>query len=99
MRTIFILAIAAISIANTGRRQPPIASMEHQWGRLNEECRGGSHTPDDAVCTRRDRVGEALQRRGICYSYSDWRVFPVDYDFHPCSQTHPKGWVPDPEFR
>jgi hypothetical protein len=68
--------------------------LKRQWLVLEDECRGGAHTPDDAICTERDRILTELQRRGICWIYSDWRVFPSDYHWHPCSQAHPKGWRP-----
>lgn len=70
------------------------AKLKARWGRLEEECRGGQHSPDDAVCTERDKVGEALRRRGVCWAYSDWRVTPPWYEWHPCSQKRPQGWRP-----
>lgn len=56
---------------------------------LNEECRGGSHDTADKVCRQRDASGLELERRGICWAYSDANVYPMDYDWHPCSQSKP----------
>lgn len=66
------------------------AELKRQWLAMNEECRGGQHEPDDDVCTARDNIGVELERRGICWSYSDWRVLPTEYDWHPCGQPRPK---------
>lgn len=80
------------------RKATDTKSLQRRWGQLETECRGGPHTPDDAVCTERDRVTAELERRGVCWAYSDWRVYPSDYKWHPCSEAHPKGWRPGPEF-
>jgi hypothetical protein len=69
--------------------------LQRQWEVMNEECRGGQHNPDDAICTDRDNIGVALEARGICWAYSDWRVYPTDFRWHPCSQARPVGWRPD----
>ena len=68
--------------------------LKARWLRLEEECRGGQHDPDDAVCTERNRVLNELERRGVCWAYRDDRVTPTLYDWHPCSQRRPKGWRP-----
>lgn len=69
--------------------------LQRQWLVMETECRGGQHDPGDAICRERNSVGKELERRGICWAYSDWRVFPFDYAWHPCSQARPKGWKPD----
>jgi hypothetical protein len=56
---------------------------------LNEECRGGQHDSEDATCKQRDNIGAELEKRGICWAYSDYTVYPMDYDWHPCSQARP----------
>lgn len=98
-RSLIILAIpAALAATNAvSQRNYPqtVPELKRQWLVMNEECRGGQHSPDDDVCTARDNIGVELERRGICWSYSDWRVYPTDYDWHPCSQATPKGWKPD----
>ena len=63
--------------------------LKSRWLTLNEECRGGPHSPGDAVCTQRDAVGQDLENRGICWAYSDYDVLPTDYRWHPCSQARP----------
>lgn len=70
------------------------AELKRQWMVMNEECRGGQHDPDDAICKARDGIGAELERRGTCWAYSDWQVFPTQYDWHPCNQPRPKGWRP-----
>ncbi len=77
-------------------KSPSILAMEERWGQLNEECAGGLHELGDAVCNARDEAERALERRGVCWSYSDWRVPRAEYQFHPCSQPRPAGFKPDP---
>lgn len=70
----------------------PLASdddLKDQWGALNEECRGGQHTPEDEICSGRDRVETALQGRGWCWAYSDPAIVPTDYDWHKCYVARP----------
>lgn len=71
------------------------AELKRQWMVMEDECRGGQHGPGDAICKARDEIGTELKRRGTCWAYSDWRVFPTQYDWHPCSQARPKGWRPE----
>lgn len=63
--------------------------LKSRWLALNEECRGGPHLPEDAVCTERDQIGQDLESRGICWAYSDYNVLPTEYRWHPCSQARP----------
>jgi hypothetical protein len=77
-------------------KSPSILAMEERWGYLNEECVGGPHELGDAVCNARDEAERALERRGVCWAYSDWRVPRAEYQFHPCSQPRPAGFEPDP---
>lgn len=65
---------------------------------LEEECRGGQHSPDDPTCRSRDQAFAALEKRNWCWAYSDWRVVAADADWHRCEVTHPAGWKPDPAF-
>ena len=63
--------------------------LKDQWDALNEECRGGPHTPDDEVCTARDRANSALESRGWCWAYSDVSVVAADYRWHRCDVARP----------
>lgn len=63
--------------------------LKAQWANQNDECRGGSHAPDDAVCKGRDDTENRLNQRGWCWAYSDVDVVAADYDWHPCSQARP----------
>lgn len=75
---------------------PSILAMKERWGQLNEQCVGGPHELGDAVCNARDQAQTALERRGVCWAYSDWRVPRSEYQFHPCSEPTPAGFKPDP---
>lgn len=66
-----------------------IDQLEAQWAALNQECRGGDHSPADAVCKGRDDAEAALRRRDVCWEYSDTDVLPVDYKWHDCSEPRP----------
>lgn len=90
-----IASAIALTPAVATAKPESMVSMKARWGRLNEECVGGPHQLGDAVCNARDRVQEALERRGVCWYYSDIRVTPAEYSFHPCSQPRPKGWRPN----
>lgn len=83
--TLIALAIAAPVLA----KPVSTAALERQWMALNEECRGGNHLPEDAVCKRRDATERALKRKGRCWAYSDPNVFPFDYRWHYCRRTRP----------
>ncbi|MEI6643719.1 MAG: DUF2939 domain-containing protein [Novosphingobium sp.] len=63
--------------------------LKNQWGALNEECRGGQHTPEDEICSGRDRMETVLQSRGWCWAYSDTDIVPADYNWHKCDVTRP----------
>lgn len=86
--TAAMLALLATAGA-VAKPAPSSTAMKRQWLAANEECRGGQHGPSDSVCLRRDRLGTALERRGICWAYSDVNVYPFDYGWHPCSQARP----------
>lgn len=81
-----------------GDRQTSIPALEARWIKLEDECGRGDQTQDDAVCQSREDVRTELEKRGICWSYSDWRVFPTEYQWHPCSEPAPPNWKPDPIF-
>lgn len=51
---------------------------------LDEECRGGQHTPDDETCRLRDRVFADLEKRGWCWAYRDINIMPADFRWHRC---------------
>lgn len=68
--------------------------LKRQWGVMEEECRGGQHDPEDAICTARNDIQSELERRGVCWAYSDWRVTNAEYSWHPCAQARPRGWSP-----
>lgn len=76
-------------------KPPSILEMQERWGQLNEQCVGGPHELGDAVCNARDQAQRALERRGVCWAYSDWRVPRAEYQFHPCSESTPTGFKPD----
>ncbi|OYZ12556.1 MAG: hypothetical protein B7Y36_03390 [Novosphingobium sp. 28-62-57] len=63
--------------------------LKNQWGALNEECRGGQHTPEDEICSSRDRMETVLQSRGWCWAYSDTDIVPADFNWHKCDATRP----------
>jgi len=67
-----------------------VEQLKAHWLALNEECRGGPHTLEDAVCTGRDKALLILEQRGVCWAYSDDDVVSADYEWHPCSQARPK---------
>ena len=67
-----------------------VEQLKAHWQALNEECRGSSHAPEDAVCTGRDDAEGILKKRGICWAYSDIEVTPVNYEWHPCSEERPR---------
>ena len=64
-------------------------SMERHWLKLEIECRGGAHSDDDSVCAQRDRLITLLERRGVCWAYSDPNIYPPDYRWHPCRVSRP----------
>lgn len=94
---VMILAVGLLSLfsgpATARRSQPSISSLEARWLDLNDQCAGSYH-PSEAVCNEAERIRSALERRGICWSYSDWRVTNAEYRFHPCSQPRPPGFKP-----
>lgn len=85
-------ALASVPITAQAKQAKPVstAMLERQWIALEQECRGGNHTPEDAVCRKRDAVLNELERRGICWAYRDESVRPYQYDWHPCSQRRPR---------
>lgn len=84
------LSLIAVAVTTPAVAKPvPVQTLERQWLALNEECRGGSHDPEDAVCRRRDSVERALERRGRCWAYRDDAVSPVDYRWHDCRVRRP----------
>jgi hypothetical protein len=98
-----LLMVSGMAVAAPARHGPAHrsskyfqtdAELKRQWMVMENECRGGQHASDDAICKARDDIGAELTKRGICWAYSDWRVFPTDYDWHPCNQPRPKGWRP-----
>lgn len=66
-----------------------VDQLKAHWMALNEECRGGQHSSDDAVCTARDNALTMLEKRGVCWVYSDENVISADYRWHPCAEPHP----------
>ncbi len=66
-----------------------VDQLKAHWMALNEECRGGQHSSDDAVCTTRDNALTMLEKRGVCWVYSDENVISADYRWHPCAETRP----------
>ncbi|WP_156799777.1 hypothetical protein [Novosphingobium resinovorum] len=71
---------------------PPDQEMEGMKSlalSLDEQCRGGAHAPDDAVCRRRDKAYDYLKFRGVCWAYSDPAIAPPQYNWHDCSQASP----------
>jgi hypothetical protein len=89
------VAVALVLSASPAHAAPPsTAQLEGQWEDLNEECRGGDYVPHGRACRMRENVYRQLERRGICYVYSDWRVYPQDYRWHSCHQARPPGWRP-----
>jgi hypothetical protein len=84
--TITLFAAALVASSPAIARPMSVAALQRQWMALNEECRGG---PDGAACVKRDRVGTALERRGVCWAYSDFNVFPTEYRWHDCRKARP----------
>lgn len=95
------LILSLLLAASAAHAKPEsVAQLKARWLYLNEQCVGRpDQTPHSKLCLARDATGFALEKRGVCWAYSDWRVFPVEYDWHPCSQARPKGWKPDPLMR
>lgn len=73
-------------------------TLKAAWIKGNELCRG-SYDQREARqgCVAREKADRALKKLGWCFEYSDWRVVPVDYDWHPCSQARPANFVPEPK--
>jgi hypothetical protein len=63
-------------------KYPPIVD---QVVELDNECRGGNHTIDDAVCLKRDRLGTQLGKIGWCYGRPG--DYPADRYWHRCVET------------
>lgn len=89
MRAILLFVAALSSAAQAAPAAPSIKALQSRWMALNEECRGGSHTPKDRVCRARDGAENALRKRGWCWAYSDDRVMSYQYLWHPCRQARP----------
>lgn len=71
------------------RESESIDQLKSHWMALDEECRGGKHAPEDAVCTGRDNAEIMLEKRGVCWAYRDENVVSADYKWHPCSEARP----------
>jgi hypothetical protein len=89
MKRIALTLIVALLPLAAQAKPVPTSVLKKQWMALNEECRGGPHQPEDAVCRKRDAVERALERRGQCWAYSDPSVFPYDYRWHDCRRARP----------
>lgn len=107
MRVVFVLlaAMAAVAIGTHWGSdvpamrsaqviKPSLSDLEQQALADAAECQGGAHSFDDATCRKRDAAFEDLKNRGTCWTYSDDRVLPVDYDWHDCDQSAPVGFSP-----
>lgn len=89
MKRAALTLIALALVAPISAKPVSSAVLERQWLKLNEECRGGDHQPEDAVCRKRDATERALKRQGRCWAYSDPNVFPFDYRWHDCRRARP----------
>lgn len=89
--TIIALSAATVAMTTTAHaRHVSTTKLERQWLAMETECRGGNHSPDDAVCRKRDALLARIERRGICWAYRDDSVPPPEYDWHPCKQMRPR---------
>ena len=96
--------IAAYVCSYHGRVDRPAPAMQptaqaskvmRAWNAANEGCQGGHVTWDSPICKRRDALQAEARRLGWCWSYSDWRVYRADYQWHRCNVAHPTGFKSD----
>ena len=90
MKRIAITLIAALMLPLGAQAKPvPIKVLQKQWMALEQECRGGAHDPDDAVCRERDIALRRIEARGVCWAYRDDSVPPPEYRWHDCRRKRP----------